>query len=72
MVAFALFLGYLDNLNGEFLLSSKYVRTLCIPETTVRELAFEAAKRDLLNYQYGGSITTITFNQFFKQLGINV
>lgn len=71
VVAFALFLGYLDNLRGEFLLTSKYVRASGLAETKVRELAFEASKRDLLNYQYAGSVTTITFNQLFKILEIN-
>ncbi len=71
VVAFALFLGYLDNLRGEFLFNSKYTRALSIPESKLRDLAFEASKRDLLSYQYSGSVTTITFNQLFKNLNIN-
>ena len=71
VVAFALFLGYLDNLRGEFLFNSKYTRALSIPESKLRDLAFEASKRDLLSYQYAGSVTTITFNQLFKNLNIN-
>lgn len=71
IVAFALFLGYLDNLRGEFLLNSKYTRALGLSESKLRDLAFEASKRDLLSYQFAGSVTTITFNQLFKQLNIN-
>jgi hypothetical protein len=71
VVAFALFLGYLDNLRGEFLFNSKYTRALSIPESKLRDLAFEASKRDLLSYQFAGSVTTITFNQLFKTLNIN-
>lgn len=71
IAAFALFLGYLDNLRGEFLFNSKYTRALSIPESKLRDLAFEASKRDLLSYQYAGSVTTITFNQLFKILNIN-
>lgn len=70
-VAFALYLGYLDNLRGEFLFNSKYTRALSLPENKLRELAFEASKRDLLSYQYAGSVTTVTFNQLFKKLNIN-
>lgn len=71
IVAFALFLGYLDNLRGEYLLSSKYIRALGIQESIVRELTFEASKRDLLTYQFSGSVTTMKFNNLFKQLEIN-
>lgn len=71
IVAFALLLGYLDNLRGEFLLGSKYIRALGIQDSQVRELTFEAAKRDLLSYQYSGSVTAITFNNLFKKLEIN-
>lgn len=71
VVAFALFLGYLDNLRGEFLFNSKYTRALSVSESKLRDLAFEASKRDLLSYQYAGSVTTITFNQLFKNLNIN-
>jgi hypothetical protein len=71
IVASALFLGYLDNLRGEYLLSSKYIRALGIQESIVRELTFEASKRDLLTYQFSGSVTTMKFNNLFKQLEIN-
>lgn len=71
VVAFALSLGYLDNLRGEFLLNSKYIRALGVSESKLRDLAFEASKRDMLSYQFAGSVTTITFNKLFQQLNIN-
>jgi hypothetical protein len=70
-VTYALLLGYLEGLRGEFLLGSKYVRTLGLMSQKVRDLVTEAAKRDLIQYQYAGQVTTIMFGSLLKQLGIN-
>lgn len=71
-VAFAFLMAYFNDDRGDFILSSKWVQALAISESQVRELANEAAKRDLLQYQYAGSVTTISFNNLFKKLNIDV
>lgn len=71
-VAFAFLMAYFNGDRGDFILSSKWVQALAISESQVRELANEAAKRDLLKYQYAGSVTTISFNNLFKKLNIDV
>ncbi len=70
-VALAMLLGYLEGMRGEFLLTSKYIRALSLSESTVRELISEASKRDLLQYQYSGHVTTITFPNLLKAIGID-
>lgn len=71
IVTFALILAYLDGIRGDFLLASKWVKVLDITESQVRELALEAARRDLLQYNYAGGVTTFSFNNIFKILNIN-
>ncbi len=71
-VAFAFLMAYLNGDRGDFILSGKWVQALAISESLIRELANEAAKRDLLQYQYAGSVTTISFNNLFKKLNIDV
>lgn len=71
VVSLALLLSYLNGDRGDFILKSKWVKALGIGEDQVRELAFEAAKRDLLQYQFAGAITTISFTNLFNKLGIH-
>lgn len=71
VVTLALLLSYLNGDRGDFILSSKWVKALGVEEGRVRDLAFEAAKRDLLQYQSSGSVTTITFHNLFQKLGIH-
>lgn len=70
-VTFALLLSYLNGGRGDFIMKSKWVKALGIGEEQVRELAFEAAKRDLLQYQFAGTVTTITFSNLLTKLGIH-
>ncbi len=70
-IVFAFLLAYCNGDRGDFLLSSKWSKALCIGDTQIRELAIEAAKRDLLQYQYAGSVTSISFNNLFSKLGID-
>jgi len=70
-VAFAFFMAYLAELRGDFILTSEWVKALSLSDTIVRELAIEAAKRDLMQYQYAGSVTAISFNNLIKKLEIN-
>ena len=70
-VAFALIMSYLNGDRGEFMLKSKWIRVLDLSEIKIRELAFEASKRDLLQYQYSGSVTTFSFNNLINKLHID-
>lgn len=60
-VAFALLLSYLHGDRGEYILLSKWIKALAISTEELRDLIKEAAKRDLLQYQYGGNVTVISF-----------
>ncbi len=71
IVTFTLILAYLDGIRGDFLLASKWVKVLDITESQVRELAIEAARRDLLQYNYAGGVTTFSFTNLFNKLNIN-
>jgi len=71
IVTFALIMAYLDGIRGDFLLASKWVKVLDITESQVRELAIEAARRDLLQYNFAGGVTTFSFNNLFNKLNIN-
>ena len=71
VVTFGMLLGYLEGMRGEFLLASKYIRALCLPESGARDLIGEAARRDLLQYQYSGHVTTILFPNLLKSIGID-
>lgn len=71
VVAFAFVLAYLNGERGDFILSSKWAKALCLGENQLRELAIEAARRDLLQYQFAGSVTAISFTNLFNKLGID-
>jgi hypothetical protein len=71
VLAFACCMSYLDGDRGDFILTSKWVKALFLNESKVRELAVEASKRDLLQYQYGGNVTSISFANLITKLEIN-
>ena len=71
IIAFAFFMAYLDGLRGDFILSSKWVKALSLSELNVRELAIEAAKRDLMQYQFAGNVTALSFNNLITKLEID-
>jgi hypothetical protein len=71
VVAFAFLISYLNDLRGDFIISSKWVKALCLNETQLRELAIEASKRGLIQYQFSGNVTSVTCNELFKKLEIN-
>lgn len=71
VVSFAFLLSYLSGDRGDFILSSKWVKALCLYETNLRTLIAEAAKRDLVQYQFGGSVTSISFENQLLKLGIH-
>lgn len=70
VITLALLLSYINGDRGEFILKSKWVKALGIGEDKIRELAYEAAKRNLLQYQFAGAVTTISFSNLLTQLGI--
>ena len=70
-VAFAFIIAYLNGLRGDFIVSSKWVKALCLNENQLREMAIEASKRGLIQYQFSGNVTSITCNELFKKLEIN-
>ena len=70
-VSFALLLGYLENLRGEYLMESKYIRALNLERRKLMDLISEAAKRDILSYQHAGNIVTIHFTKLLKEIGID-
>lgn len=72
LVAFAFFMAFLDDLRGDFIFTSKWVKALCLYDAHVRQLAAEASINDLIQYQYAGSITVISFNNLTNKLQINV
>jgi hypothetical protein len=71
LVAFAILMSYLEGFRGDFLVRSKWALILDLSEMEIRDQAFEAAKRDLLQYQYAGGVTTISFRKLFEKLGFN-
>lgn len=70
-VTFALLLGYLDGMRGEFLLGSKYINALGMPNQRVKELILEASKRDLVQYQSSGHVTAIILSNLLAKIGID-
>ena len=71
VVAFAMLLSYLGGERGDFIVHSSCVNALCLTESKLRELAFEASKRDYLQYQFAGSVTAISFDDLMNKIGIN-
>jgi hypothetical protein len=72
VAAFAFFLAFILGDRGEYVFNNSIVKSLCISENNLRDLAVEAAKQDLLQYQYGGSVTSFAFTQLLSKLAIQV
>jgi len=71
VACFAFLLAYLKGDRGDFIWSTIGVKTLCLPESKLRELAIECAKKDLMQYQYAGSVTAINFTNLLNKIGIH-
>ena len=71
VIAFAFLLAYLNGVRGDFILKSIWIKTLCLDESRIRALAIEAGKRDLLQYQFAGNVTSLTFNNLLLKLNID-
>ena len=68
---FAFLLAYINGGRGDFIWGSIGVNALCLNESKLRELAIECAKKDLMQYQYAGSVTAINFINLLNKIGIN-
>lgn len=71
VACFAFLLAYVSGLRGDFVWNTVGVKSLCLPESKLRELAIECAKRDLMQYQYAGGITAISFNKLLTTIGLH-
>jgi hypothetical protein len=71
VACFAFLLAYLKGDRGEFIWNSIGVKAVCFNENRARELAIECAKRDLMQYQFAGSVTVISFNNLINKIGID-
>jgi hypothetical protein len=71
VACFAFLLAYLNGNRGEFIWNGIGVKALCLPESKLRELALECTRKDLMHYQYAGSVTAISFTNLLNKIGIN-
>jgi len=71
VACFAFLLAYLNGNRGDFIWGSIGVNALCLIESKLRELAIECSKKDLMQYQYAGSVTAINFTNLLNKIGIN-
>jgi hypothetical protein len=71
VVAFAMLLSFLEGNRGDFIMHSNCVSALCLNDTKLRELAVEASKRDYLQYQYAGNVTSISFDKLINKIGLD-
>lgn len=71
VACFAFFLAYLNGDRGEFILNSTVVKSLFLPESRLRELAIECSRNDLMQYQYAGEVTSISFTNLLNKIGID-
>lgn len=71
VACFAFLLAYLNGDRGDYIWNSIGVCSLCLFESQLRELAIESAKKDLMQYQYAGSVTAINFTNLLNKIGIH-
>lgn len=71
VACFSFVLAYLSGMRGDFIWNSIGVNALCLPESKLRELAIECAKRDMMQYQFAGSVTSISFANLFNKIGLD-
>jgi hypothetical protein len=71
VACFAFLLAYLNGDRGNFIWTGISVKALCLPESKLRELAMDCARKDFMQYQYAGSITAISFTNLLTKIGID-
>ncbi len=67
-VLFALYLGRLDGLVGEDLMTTTWIKMLELPESKLKSLISEAAMRDLITYHHTGGVVAIRFDNLLNQI----
>lgn len=70
-VVFAFLMAYINGERGDFILNSRWVKALGVKDAAVRIYALEGAKRDLMQYQYAGNVTTVSFNNLLSKMNID-
>lgn len=60
VAAYAIALGVLDGLEGEFLIKSPYIKALGISDDLLNQLLNEAKIKDLIKYQNTGGVVSIS------------
>lgn len=70
--SFAFLLAFLKGYRGELILTDKVTQALLLSETKLRELATDAARKDLIQYQHAGDVTAFSFSSFIQNSGIHV
>ena len=71
VACFAFLLAYLFGDRGDFIWNNIGVKSLCLAESKLRELAVECTKRDLMQYQNAGNVTAINFTNTLNKIGIH-
>jgi hypothetical protein len=71
VLTFAMLLAYLNGVRGQFILTSPTVEVLCLSDQQLRELAFEATKRDLMRFQSAGVVTAVSFDHLMEKIGLH-
>ncbi len=71
IACFAFLMAYLKGERGEFIWNSIGVKALCVYETQLRELAVDCARRDLMQYQHAGDVTSISFTHLLNKINIH-
>ncbi len=67
-VLFALYLGKIEGLTGEKLLSTNWVKVLEVSGSRLKELLSQAAIRDMIDYRQGGGITIIKLDKILTRI----
>lgn len=71
IACFAFLMAYLKGDRGEFIWKSIGVEALCLHETQLRALAVDCARRDLMQYQHAGDVTSISFTHLLNKMNIH-
>ena len=71
VACFAFLMAYINGDRGDYIWNGLSTQALFMYESKLRELAIECSKRDLMQYQYAGSVTAIAFNNLLNKIGID-
>ena len=71
VACFAFLLAYLNGDRGDYIWGNIGVNALCLTESNLRALAIDCAKKDIMQYQYAGSVTAINFTNLLNKIGLH-